>query len=46
MLIAKSKGEEFEPPKLQFEKRVAELNEMHNQRSTAEREALVRDIAW
>ncbi|KAG0608839.1 hypothetical protein M758_8G137200 [Ceratodon purpureus] len=44
-LIAHSKGEEFEPPMLQFEKRVAELNEMHNQRGKEEREALVRDIA-
>lgn len=45
MLVAESKGEEFEPPMLQFEKRVAELNEMHNQRGKEEREALMRDTA-
>ena len=46
MLVAQSKGEEFEPSMLQFQKRAAELNEMHNQRSKGEREALVRDVAW
>lgn len=45
MLVAESKGEEFVHPPFQFEKRVAELNSMHNQRSQEEAEALLRDVA-
>lgn len=45
MLIAEEKGEEFICPPLRFEKRVEELNNMHNQRTKEEFEALRRDIA-
>lgn len=45
MATAASKGEEFVHPPFQFERRVAELNNMHNQRGKEEVEALVRDVA-
>lgn len=45
MLIAASKGEEFVHPPFEFERRVTELNNMHNQRGKEEAEALLRDVA-
>ncbi|KAL3687505.1 hypothetical protein R1sor_013814 [Riccia sorocarpa] len=40
---AQSRGEEFVPPESRFERRVRELNDMHQRRWDEEREALVRD---